>query len=202
MWRWFCVSALIVGLGVGPGEAADREKTPDVRVVPNVVRTIPIPSNNEPAWSSRWVDMPTVRDSKASGELITHTAGDAKVVLPSVQAAEVEGKAVQPPARAAHIDPFNVLGAVGGVLISLAIVLAIYAIRTRPVRLDAPRAESPGFRTVQAPPWMKRGDRSIAKSDVPSVEVFEREMGKIIIATPDNERSRTSIKAFAFDPYA
>jgi hypothetical protein len=198
MWRWFCVSALIVGLGVGPGEAADREKTPDVRVVPNVVRTIPIPSNNEPAWSSRWVDMPTVRDPKASGELIPRTAGEVEVVPPSV----LRGKAVQPPARAAHIDPFNVLGAVGGVLISIAIVLAIYAIRTRPARPDAPRAESAGYRTVQVPPWMTRRIRSIANSDVPSVEVFEREMGKITIATRDNEGSRTSIKAFAFDPYA
>jgi hypothetical protein len=201
MWRWFCVSALIMALGVGPGEAADRETAPDVGVVPKVVRTIPILTNNEPAWSSRSVDTPIVGDSKASGELITHTAGEVKVVPPPVRAAEVGGKVVQPPARAAHIDPFNVLGAVGGVLISLAIVLAIYAIRTRPVRPDAPWDETPG-RTGQVPPWMKRRDRSIANSDVPSVEVFEREMGKIIMATGDIGGSRTSTKPFAFDPYA
>ena len=58
MWRSFYVCVFITALGVGSGEAADREKAPDAGVVPKVVRTVPIPATKQPAWSSRWVDMP------------------------------------------------------------------------------------------------------------------------------------------------
>lgn len=199
MWRWSCLTVLFVVLGVEWAQAADRGNAPDGGIVPKVVRTIPIPSSNDPTWSSRWVDMPTARDPKSSGELITHTAGEAKVV-PSVQADEIREQAVQPLKQGARIDPVNVLGAAGGVLVSLAIGLAIYALRTRPVRADPQRLE-PLAKTVQVPPWMTRRDRSITNSDVPSVETFGREMA-VIMATPQDGRSPTSTKRQTFDPYA
>src|SRR6185295_165936 len=99
MWRWAYVSVLIVTLGVGSADAGDREKAPDVGVVPKVVRTIQIPNNNNPAWSSRWVDMPSARDSKADDELTTQTAGATKPVPSPVRAAEAKEVALQPPVR-------------------------------------------------------------------------------------------------------
>jgi len=199
MWRWSCLSVLIA-LGVESAHAADRDK--DVGFVPKAVRTIPIPANNEPAWSSRWVDLPTALDTKASSQLIIDTARNANVVPPPVQATEVGAAVVQPPARRVHIDPFNVLGVVAGVLISLAIGLGIYLIRARPVRSNTPRLAAPG-QALQPPRRIMRRNRNAANMDIPSVETFEREIGKVIMATPRNGRSpATPTKPFVFDPYA
>jgi hypothetical protein len=197
MWRCAFVSVTILALvGVEAAPAADREKTPDVSVVPKVVRTIPVPNNNQPAWSTRWVDMPTVRDSQAGGELVGQAAAEAKAV--PGQVADIK-EAAAPPPTGTHTAPVKVLAAVGGALISVAIVLIIYVIHHRPVRLQAPRLEPPG--PLDLPPWIGQRNRGSARPDCPSVEAFDREIRNIVVVSHGNGGSAAPVKP-AFDPYA
>src|SRR5262245_25667400 len=94
------VSMVVLVLGVGAADSADRERSPDLAVVPKVVRTIPIPNNNDPAGSKRSAEMPTMHDSKAGSEIINRVPGESKL-----QVAEIKEPAPLPQlAASVHTD--------------------------------------------------------------------------------------------------
>lgn len=196
MWRCGCLAVLIVTLGVEPTSAADREKPEGASVVPKVVRTIPIPNNKEPGWSTRRVDIPTVHDPQAGSDLVQAAAVEPKSASLPAQAADMnDAAALSPPVPTAHNDLLNVLAVMGAALISLAVGLAVYGYRTRPPRPDTKRSEPPPL--INSPPlWLAERNGDNADADVPSVEVFGQEIRKMAAT------QAALAKPVAFDPYA